>query len=144
MIDDSSFQWSSVNFFELKQAFSNHRSWQEKYKYLMQLSKQSPNFDMAWKQEAAKIEGCDSQAWLHHRMIDDKHYFLAHSEARIIQGFMCVILSLVQGQSTSVILELDLAQHLSELGLMSQLSPSRTNGLMSMIQQIQRQVQDSE
>ena len=143
MIDDSSFQWSSVKFSELKQAFTRHKSWQEKYKYLMQLSKQSPNFDVAWRQEAAKIVGCDSQAWLHHRKIDDKHYFLAYSEARIIQGFMCVILSLVQGQSTSVIVDMDIAQHLSELGLMSQLSPSRTNGLMSMIQQIQRQVQGS-
>ncbi|MBR9727980.1 SufE family protein [Shewanella intestini] len=107
-------------------------NWQEKYRQIMLLGKQLPEFPAHLQQDAAQVKGCESNAWLYHQAQDNQHYFIASSDARIVKGLIAIILSETQGKSRVEISQYDLNKHFQQLGLSGQLSPSRTNGITAL------------
>ena len=127
---DHDYQYEVPQIEQIKQLFSATKNWQDKYRQLMLLGKQAPKLSPEYKVEAAQIDGCESNTWLYHKVIEDKHYFIADSDARIVKGLMMILLSVFHNQDKSP--EINIEQLFTELGLFTQLSPSRTNGLTAM------------
>lgn len=111
-------------------------NWQDKYRYLMQLGKLLPVLEDTAKTEAVRVDGCESAAWLYHCDIDGQHYYLADSEARIVKGLIVLLLAETNGKTSTEIAAFSPEQYFAELGLAGQLSPSRSNGLYALAQQI--------
>ncbi|WP_445945998.1 SufE family protein [Shewanella sp.] len=111
-------------------------NWQEKYRQLMLLGKYLTPVPLALRQESAQVKGCESQAWLYHHQQLGQHFYLADSEARIVKGLIALLLAATQGQTTAYIHAFDLEQYFNDLGLSGQLSPSRTNGLTALANEI--------
>lgn len=116
--------------------FAGARDWQEKYRHIMLLGKKLPKLDDSFKQEEAQVRGCESNAWLYHKVIDDKHYFVADSDARIVKGLIALLLASSNGKHSEEIAAFDIPAYFKALGLEGQLSPSRTNGLYAVAKAI--------
>ncbi|ABO22606.1 SufE family protein [Shewanella loihica] len=121
---------------EILPSFTQAANWQERYRALMLLGKRLPPLDDALRQESAQVRGCESNAWLYHKEIDGRHYYLADSDARIVKGLIALLLTAVQGQDKKTIAALDLHEYFDRLGLSGQLSPSRTNGVLALAEAI--------
>ncbi|QIR13681.1 SufE family protein [Shewanella aestuarii] len=104
-------------------------NWQEKYRQIMLLGKKLPNLAEELRLESAQVKGCESQAWLYHLQVNEQHFYLADSDARIVKGLIAVLLVATQGKTSQQIAAFDVNQYFDTLGLSGQLSPSRTNGL---------------
>lgn len=114
------------------QAIITANNWQEKYRQIMLLAKHIPQLADEWKQDNAKVNGCESQAWLYHHCIDNHHYWLIDSDARIVKGLAGLLLAQLQGKTEAEIAGFDTQTYFAALGLAGQLSPSRTGGLTAM------------
>ncbi|WP_428618953.1 SufE family protein [Shewanella sp.] len=121
---------------EILPNFTQAANWQERYRALMLLGKRLLSLDEALRQPSAQVRGCESNAWLYHREIDGKHYYLADSDARIVKGLIALLLTVTHGQDKASIAALDLDAYFEQLGLSGQLSPSRTNGVLALAQAI--------
>ena len=121
---------------ELIQNFQMFTDWEDKYRYLIELGDQLAPFAEEDKTDANKVEGCQSQVWMTHYQKDGKHYFNATSDAHIVRGLQMILLTCVNGQNTQEIRALDIPQIFHQMGLDEHLSPSRRNGLFSMINRI--------
>ncbi|QYJ98367.1 SufE family protein [Shewanella alkalitolerans] len=121
---------------EILPGFTQAANWQERYRALMLLGKRLPPLHEDLRQESAQVRGCESNAWLYHREIDGRHYYLADSDARIVKGLIALLLTAVQGQDKKTIAALDLHEYFDRLGLSGQLSPSRTNGVLALAEAI--------
>ncbi|MBT1443593.1 SufE family protein [Shewanella sp. JM162201] len=115
-------------------------NWQEKYRALMLGGKALMPLPDQWQQDAARVRGCESAAWLYHHSLgaDDnkRHYFIAASDARIVNGLIALLLGQLSGQTTEHICTFDIEAYFRSIGLEGQLSPSRTNGLYALAQAI--------
>lgn len=109
--------------------FQQAANWQERYRQIMLLGKDLPNLSAPLRQDCAKVQGCESDAWLYHLAQGDTHYYLADSDARIVKGLIGLLLSACHGKTTQHIQAFDPHSYFAQLGLEGQLSPSRTNGL---------------
>ena len=127
---DSAFLYQVPSLAELTSLFEQAKNWQEKYRQLMLLGKKAPKLEVEFKTDSAKIDGCESDAWLYHAKIDDKHCFIADSDARIVKGLIVILLAIYHQKIDKP--TMDIEQVFTELGLYTQLSPSRTNGLLAM------------
>ncbi len=112
--------------------------WQSRYRRLMQLGNQLPAFSQMQQTEQALIAGCDSKAWLLHQydQHSGRHYWAFDSEARLIKGTVTLLLCQINGKTSSELSALQLRQLLTIPGLQQNLSPSRQNGLMAVLQQV--------
>ena len=128
--ESSDFLYKTPDLLAITRIFENAKNWQEKYRQLMLLGKQAPKLTDELKLESAKIDGCESAAWLYHQYIDGKHYFIADSDARIVKGLIVILLALYHDHAEKT--EIEVETLFTELGLFTQLSPSRTNGLSAM------------
>ena len=115
--------------------FSKVSDWEQKYEKLIELGKAWPGIPEELKNEDLKVKGCQSQVWIKADLKDGKIYFIGDSDAIIVRGLVALVLSVYSGQTPSDIMKYD-ASFLKDIGLDSGLSPSRTNGLYSMIKQI--------
>ncbi len=120
---------------ELIQEFEMFDDWMDKYNYIIELGKDLPMIDPQFKTEEYLISGCQSQVWLHPEMKDDKLYFSADSDAIITKGIVNLLIRVLSGHTPQEILDNDLS-YLDAIGLKNHLSPTRSNGLASMIKQI--------
>lgn len=120
---------------EMVAKFSNINDWEQKYEKLIELGKAWPGIPEELKTEDLKVKGCQSQVWIKAELKDGKAYFIGDSDAIIVRGLVALVLSVYSGQTPSDIMKYD-ASFLKDIGLDSGLSPSRTNGLYSMIKQI--------
>lgn len=109
----------------------NATNWQDKYRQLMLIGKYLPELTTEFQQQNALVKGCESQAWLYHHQINNKHYFIANSDSRIVQGLIALIFNKVQGKAN--LENFSLQQYFIEMGLDNQLSPSRTNGTIELV-----------
>tara|TARA_B100001094_G_C18192076_1_gene807978 strand:- start:2602 stop:3030 length:429 start_codon:yes stop_codon:yes gene_type:complete len=132
------FHWQAPLFSELHTQFTTVHTWQEKYRLLMQLGRQLPDYPIILKIELYAIKGCESRTWLAHQEIDGRHLFLADSEARIMKGLLVILLSLCHNKKSAELKTIDFKKNLEEFGLLGYLSVSRGNGLMSLISQIKQ------
>ena len=120
---------------EMVAKFSQITDWEQKYEKLIELGKAWPGIPSELKTEDLKVKGCQSQVWIKAELKDGKVYFIGDSDAIIVRGLVALVLSVYSGQTPSDIMKYD-ASFLKDIGLDSGLSPSRTNGLYSMIKQI--------
>lgn len=115
--------------------FSMYEEWLDKYQYLIELGNSLAAFDEASKTEEKLIKGCQSRVWLDSKVQDGKIEFTADSDAIITKGIISLLIGVYSGRSASEIAEDDFAW-VAEIGLKENLSPTRANGLASMIARI--------
>ncbi|WP_111707282.1 SufE family protein [Lutibacter citreus] len=120
---------------EIIDEFSMFEDWMERYEYIIDLGKSLPIIDDAYKLDKNLIMGCQSKVWLHSEIQEDKLNFTADSDAILTKGIVALLLRVFNNQKPSDILEADLF-FVDEIGLKEHLSPTRANGLVSMIKQI--------
>jgi cysteine desulfuration protein SufE len=120
---------------EMVAKFSSIKDWEQKYEKLIELGRAWPGLPEEFKTEDLKVKGCQSQVWIKAELKDGKAYFQGDSDAIIVKGLVALVLSVYSGQTPEDIVKYD-SSFLKEIGLDSGLSPSRTNGLYSMIKQI--------
>jgi len=116
--------------------FSMFGDWMDKYAYLIELGKELPVIEEQYKTNQYLISGCQSRVWLHAEMRDGKVFFTADSDAVITKGIVSLLIRVLNEHSPDEILKADF-KFLEEIGLKEHLSPTRANGLLSMIKQIQ-------
>ncbi len=120
---------------EIVEEFENLGDWVEKYNYLMELAKSLPPLDEKYRKKENLIEGCQSQVWLAAEYSDGKLYFQADSDALITKGIIALLLKVFSGQTPNDILNANI-WFIDKIGLSAHLSPTRSNGLVSMLKQI--------
>lgn len=109
--------------------------WMDKYEYIIQLGKELPMIDEQYKTDDNLIRGCQSRVWLHTEFSDGKLLFTADSDAVITKGLISLVIKVLNAHTPNEIIESDL-YFIDAIGLSSHLSPTRSNGLLSMVKQI--------
>lgn len=126
------------SFADLRADFALFDDWEDKYRTLIDIGRQLEPMPAALKTEATRVRGCSSQVWLHAQRRDDGSlHFTGDSDAHIVRGLIAVLFLLYQDQSPAGILAIDARAALDSLGLHGALSPTRTNGLYSMVARMQ-------
>ena len=120
---------------EIVEEFSLFEDWMQRYEYMIELGKSIELIDPSNKVDSNLIKGCQSKLWLHGELKDDKLIFKADSEAIITKGIAAVLLRVFSNQTPKNIIEANL-EFIDKIGLKEHLSPTRANGLLSMIKQI--------
>ena len=120
---------------EIVDEFSMFDDWDERFQYVIDLGKSLPLIDEKYKLEENTIKGCQSKVWLHAEENDGKISFTADSDAIITKGIIAILIRAFSNQQASDILEAD-TKFIDDIGLKEHLSPTRANGLVSMIKQI--------
>jgi cysteine desulfuration protein SufE len=115
--------------------FSVFDDWMDKYEYLIELGKSVPIINDKDKTDSNIIKGCQSRVWLSVEFKDGKLFFKADSDAIITKGIISLLIRVYSEREPNEILNSDLF-FLEEIGLKDNLSPTRANGLLSMINQI--------
>ena len=120
---------------QIVEEFSVFTDWMDKSEYIIELGKGVPVLDEKLKTEENLIKGCQSRVWLGCREEEGKLYFAADSDAIITKGIISLLIRVYDGQTPEAILKSDLS-FIEAIGLQENLSPTRANGLLSMIKQI--------
>lgn len=120
---------------EIIDEFSMFEDWEERYQYMIDLGKTLPLIEPQYKTEDHIIKGCQSKVWVHAELQDDKIAFTADSDAIITKGIIAILIRVFSNQNPAAIIEADTA-FIDEIGLKEHLSPTRANGLVSMIKQL--------
>lgn len=119
----------------LKQEFSSLPQWEERYRRIIEYGRTLPAFADENKIDANKLKGCQSNVWLTTQFENGRIFFEADSDASIVKGLVALTLKVYSGQTPDVILA-TAPEFLKELGLDTNLSQTRVNGLASLIKQI--------
>jgi cysteine desulfurase csdAE len=120
---------------ELIDDFAFLSDWEQKYEYIIDLGKELKGLPEEKKKEDILIKGCQSQVWLDAELRDGKIFFLADSDGILPKGIISLLVGVYSGHTAKEILAADF-DFISKIGLQEFLSPSRANGLASMIKQI--------
>ncbi len=120
---------------EIIDEFLMFDDWAERYEYIIDLGKSLPMIDEQYKTDANLIRGCQSKVWLHAEQKEDKIEFTADSDAILTKGVIAIMIRVFSGQKSQDILDAS-TDFVDEIGLKEHLSPTRANGLVSMIKQI--------
>ncbi len=115
--------------------FSMFDDWMERYEYIIELGKSLPLIEEQYKKEDNIIKGCQSKVWVHGQQNDDKIVFTADSDAILTKGIIAILIRTFSNQKAIDILDAN-TNFIDEIGLKEHLSPTRANGLVSMIKQI--------
>jgi len=115
--------------------FANLSSWEDRYKKLIEFGKTLPDLPADKKLEDYKVKGCQSQVWMHARLENGKIIFEADSDAILVRGLVALLLR-VYSDATPVEILTTAPDFVKDIGLEGKLSPSRANGLFSMIKQM--------
>lgn len=120
---------------EIIEGFSLFDDWMDKYEHIISLGKELPLIADEDKTDDLLIKGCQSRVWLHAKMEDGKVIFTADSDAIITKGIINLLISVLSNQSPDDIVNSDL-KFIDQIGLKEHLSPTRSNGLVSMVKQM--------
>jgi len=115
--------------------FSVFDDWMDKYNLLIDMGKDIPAIDPKFKTRDFLIEGCQSKVWLHPEFRGKKIYFTADSDAIITKGIVGLLIRVFSGRTPDEIISAEL-YFIDKIGLRQNLSPTRSNGLLSMVRQI--------
>jgi cysteine desulfuration protein SufE len=115
--------------------FSYFEDWMDRYNHLIDMGKSCPLIDEKFKTKNYLISGCQSRVWLHAAMVDGKIVFTADSDAVITKGIVNLLIRVFSQQPAEDIIAADIS-FIDKIGLKEHLSPTRSNGLMSMIKQM--------
>lgn len=120
---------------EIIEEFSLFDDWMDKYEHIIGLGKELPLIDENLKSDDLLIKGCQSQVWLHAKLEDGKVIYTADSDAIITKGIISLLIRVLTNQTPDVIINTDL-NFIEHIGLKEHLSPTRSNGLVSMVKQM--------
>ncbi|MBN9381348.1 MAG: SufE family protein [Chitinophagaceae bacterium] len=120
---------------EIVADFELFGEWMDKYEYIIQLGKDLPLIDPQYKTDDNLIRGCQSKVWMHAEFKEGKIFFTADSDAVITKGLVSLVIRVLSGHTPREIVDAEL-YFINAIGLSSHLSPTRSNGLLSMVKQI--------
>ena len=120
---------------EIVEEFSMFEDWMQRYEYMIDLGKSLPLIDPQFKTDDYIIKGCQSKVWVHADLEDYKLVFTADSDAIITKGIIAILIRVFSHQHPDAILNAD-TSFIDKIGLKEHLSPTRANGLVSMIKQL--------
>ena len=120
---------------ELIEEFSMFDDWMERYEYMIDLGKSLPLIDPSLKTEDKLIKGCQSKVWLHSTLQEGRILFTADSDAIITKGIVAILIRVFSNQTPDAIVQAN-TKFIDEIGLKEHLSPTRANGLVSMVKQM--------
>jgi len=120
---------------EIIEEFAGLGEWMERYNYLIELGKNLPMIDQACRNDEYLIRGCQSRVWLNAELQDGRIHYTADSDAIITKGIAALMVRVFTGHTPDEILAADL-RFIEEIGLKEHLSPTRSNGMVAMINQI--------
>lgn len=120
---------------EIVDEFSMFDDWMQRYEYIIELGKSLPLIDEKFKTDENIIKGCQSKVWLQGEENEGNIIFTADSDAILTKGIIAILIRVFSNQKPSAILEAN-TDFIDEIGLKEHLSPTRANGLVSMIKQI--------
>ncbi|MEN8157842.1 MAG: SufE family protein [Bacteroidota bacterium] len=120
---------------DIVEEFSVFEDWLDRYNYLIELGGELPEIDPKYKTNDYLINGCQSRVWLHADLVEGKLVFNADSDAIIVKGIVALLVKVLNGRTPDEIMENDLF-FIDEIGLSQNLSPTRSNGLLSMVKKM--------
>jgi cysteine desulfuration protein SufE len=120
---------------EIVDEFSMFEDWMDRYEYIIELGKSLPIIEEQYKTEDNIIKGCQSKVWVHGEQIEDKVIFTADSDAILTKGIIAILIRTFSNQKATDILNAN-TEFIDAIGLKEHLSPTRANGLVSMIKKI--------
>jgi len=120
---------------EIIDEFALFDDWMQRYEYMIDLGKSLPLIDSKYQTEDNLIKGCQSKVWVHAEMKNDKVIFTADSDAIITKGIIAILIRVFSNQHPKDIIEAK-TDFIDTIGLKEHLSPTRANGLVSMIKQL--------
>jgi len=120
---------------ELIEDFAFYQDWMEKYEYIIQLGKEVPLINDEYKTDDYIIKGCQSKVWLFAELQEGRINFTADSDAIITKGLVSLMVKVLSGHTPDEIANADL-YFIDQIGLKEHLSPTRANGLLSMVKQM--------
>lgn len=120
---------------EIVDEFSMFDDWMQRYEYIIELGKSLPLIEEQYKTEDNIIQGCQSKVWVHAELQGDKVVFTADSDAILTKGIITILIRAFSNQKASAILDAN-TDFIDEIGLKEHLSPTRANGLVSMIKKL--------
>ncbi|MDL2222868.1 SufE family protein [Bacteroidales bacterium OttesenSCG-928-M11] len=115
--------------------FSVYDDWMDKYALLIEMGNELPALEEQYKTPQNIIEGCQSRVWLEAEYLDGKVFFKGDSDAVIVKGIVSLLIRVLSGHTPNEILHADL-YFIDAIGLKNHLSPTRSNGLVSMLKQM--------
>ena len=120
---------------ELIEEFEMFDDWMDKYNYIIDIGKNSPDLESSYRTDENLVSGCTSQVWLHHEFKNGKLYFFSDSDAFIPKGIVAIIQRIYSDNEPSEIIH-HKPVFIEKTGLSNHLTPNRANGLASMIDRI--------
>jgi cysteine desulfuration protein SufE len=120
---------------EIIEEFSLFDSWDDKYEYIIDLGKKLQPLEDQYKKDENKVRGCQSTVWLVADYKDGKIYYKAESDAVIVKGLISMLIRVLSGQTPDDIVNAKL-DFIREIGMMSHLAQTRSNGLLAMVKQM--------
>ncbi len=120
---------------QIIEEFEIYEDWMDKYNYLIELSQGLPALDHKYKTREYIIDGCQSKVWLYAEMDGNIIRYTADSDAIITKGIVALLIKVMSGRSPEEIKDADLF-FIDRIGLKDNLSPTRANGLFSMVKQM--------
>ena len=120
---------------EIVDEFSMFEDWMQRYEYIIDLGKSLPLIDEQFKTEDNIIKGCQSKVWVHAEQQGEKVVFTADSDAILTKGIIAILIRAFSNQKAADILEAN-TDFIDKIGLKEHLSPTRANGLVSMVKKI--------
>lgn len=125
-----------MNIDELIDNFELLDDWEDKYSYIIELGKNLEPLDEQYRTEEWKVRGCQSQVWLEPLLINNKLHFKGDSDAFIVKGLIAIVFMIYSDKTAQEIKEIAVEEIFAKLGLQEHLSPSRRNGLFSLVEKI--------
>ncbi|MFC0772351.1 SufE family protein [Terrimonas alba] len=120
---------------EIVEEFFLFDNWDDKYEYIIDLGKRLPPLEDQYKKDENKVRGCQSTVWLVADYRDGKMFYKAESDAVIVKGLISLLIRVLSGQTPDDIVNARL-DFINEIGMMSHLAQTRSNGLLAMVKQI--------
>ncbi len=120
---------------QIVEEFSAFEDWMDRYNYLIELGHELPEIDPKFKTDEYLINGCQSKVWLHAGFENGKMKFTADSDAIIVKGIVALLIRALNNQDANEIMNAEL-YFIDKIGLKENLSPTRSNGLVSMVKKM--------
>lgn len=125
----------------LNENFSFLESWEDKYRYLIELGEALPPFDINMRTSQNRVDGCMSQVWMmHKKSTENRHLFFMDSDAHIVRGLQAILWIHINNKTTQEIMACDLNSIFDRLDLGSHISGTRRNGFAAMIERIKKEI----
>lgn len=123
---------------ELIDNFSFLDGWEEKYQYVIDLGHKIEPLDEKFKTDDWKVKGCQSQVWLVPQIQNGVFHFKGDSDAILVKGIISIVLLIYNDKTAAEIKNIDVTKIFVKLGLEENLTPSRRNGMLSMVEKIKQ------